>query len=185
MYLNLIFFLFKMGNKVIENHIGRNLKRDAGISEIDATVGLQKTPEAIDAFIESIYSDSDEIPEILKTSIKNKFKLMLYSGAKKNNKELKNIESLGTLLANSYSYFLFVYDTNKDNTINIAYKLISGKMEIERGLLQEFKGKKKIQETVEAIDEEETKRIIQEYLGIKEQDNLYNYLEENKKLLCN
>lgn len=173
-----------MGNKVIENHIGRNLKRDAGISEIDVTVGLQKTPEAIDAFIESIYSD--EIPETLKTHIKSKFKLMIYSGGRKNNKELKNIESLGTLLANSYSYFLFVYDTNKDNnTINIAYKLISGKMEIERGLLQEFKGKKKIQETVEAINEEETKRIIQEYLGIKEQDNLYNYLEENKKLLCN
>ena len=184
MYLNLIFFLFKMGNKVIENHIGRNLKRDAGISEIDVTVGLQKTPEAIDAFIESIYSD--EIPETLKTHIKSKFKLMLYSNGKKNNKELKNIESLATLLADSYSYFLFVYDTNKDNnTINIAYKLISGKMEIERGLLQEFKGKKKIQETVETIDEEETKRIIQEYLGIKEQDNLYNYLEENKKLLCN
>ena len=171
-----------MGNKVIENHIGRNLKRDAGISEIDVTVGLQKTPEAIDAFIESIYSD--EIPETLKTHIKSKFKLMLYSNGKKNNKELKNIESLATLLADSYSYFLFVYDTNKDNnTLNIAYKLISGKMEIERGLLQEFKGKKK--KTVEVINEEETKRIIQEYLGIKEQDNLYNYLEENKKLLCN
>ena len=173
-----------MGNKVIENHIGRNLKKDAGISEVDATVGLQKTPEAVDAFIDSIYSD--EIPENLKTHIKNKFKLMLISDAKKNNKASKNIESLGTMLNNSYSYFLFVYDTNKDNnTINIAYKLISGKMEIEKGLLQEFKGKKKIKETVEVIDEEETKRIIQEYLGIQEQENLYNYLEENKKLLCN
>ena len=173
-----------MGNKVIENHIGRNLKKDAGISEIDATVGLQKTPEAVDTFVESIYSD--EIPEDLKTNIKNKLKLMLISDAKKNNKALKNIKSLGTILNNSYSYFLFVYDANKDNnTINIAYKLISGNLEIEKGLSQEFKGKKKIKETVEAIDQEETKRIIQKYLDIKEQENLFEYLEENKKLLCN
>jgi hypothetical protein len=170
-----------MGNQVIKNQIGRSLKKDAGVSENDITYGLQKTPEAIDAFVDSIYSD--EISDSLKTSIKNKLKIMLISRGKKNVKAIKNIESVGTILGNSYSYFIFVYNTNEDNTLNIAYKLISGKLEFQKGVLQEFKGKKKISETVEAINEEETKKIIEEYLGIKEEENLYSYLQENKKLL--
>jgi len=170
-----------MGNQVIKNQIGRSLKKDAGVSENDTTYGLQKTPEAVEAFVDSIYSD--EISDSLKTSIKNKLKLMLISRGKKNAKAIKNIESVGTILGNSYSYFIFVYNTNEDNTLNIAYKLISGNLEFQKGVLQEFKGKKKISETVEALNEEETKKIIEEYLGIKEEENLYNYLQENKKLL--
>lgn len=170
-----------MGSEVIKNQIGRSLKKDAGVSENDITYGLQKTPEAIDAFVDSIYSD--EISDSLKTSIKNKLKLMLISRGKKNVKAIKNIESVGTILGNSYSYFIFVYNTNEDNTLNIAYKLISGNLEFQKGVLQEFKGKKKISETVEALNEEETKKIIEEYLGIKEEENLYSYLQENKKLL--
>lgn len=171
-----------MGNETIKNYIGRSLKKDAGISENDVTIGLQKTQDAVNAFVESIYSD--EIPESLKSSIKQKLGIMLISKARKNDKALKHIQSLGTLLGNSYSYFLFVYQTNKDNnTVNIAYKLISGHLEFEKGLLQEFKGKKKINEIVEAIDGERTKRIIEDYLGIKEEENLYKYLEDNKRIL--
>ena len=170
-----------MGSQVIKNQIGRSLKKDAGVSENDITYGLQKTPEAVDAFVDSIYSD--EISDSLKTSIKNKLKLMLISRGKKNVKAIKNIQSVGTILGNSYSYFLFVYNTNEDNTLNIAYKLISGNLEFQKGVLQEFKGKKKISETVEALNEEETKKVIEEYLGIKEEENLYSYLQENKKLL--
>lgn len=170
-----------MGSDPIKVSVARALKKDAGLSEMDVTIGLEKTNEAINDFIESVYPENCD--DNIKKEINKKLKLIIHSRAKKNVKSDDNIHSIGTTIGGIYTFFMFCFDTNKDGTINIAYKLITGELDIEKAHSYELNGETKFNETVEEIAPEETKKIITKYLGVNEEEKLYDLLQTEKKNL--
>jgi len=176
-----------MGSDPIKNpdpikvSVARALKKDYGLSESDVTLGLDKSEESINNFIESVYPE--DCTESVKNEIKKKLKVILHSKAKKNIKDKGEINSIAATIGGKYNFFIFVFDSNKDGTINIAYKLISGEIDIEKAHTYELVGDKKYNEKVEDIAPEETKNIIRNYLGLKDDEKLNELLQEEKKNL--
>ena len=161
--------------------VARALKKDFGLSESDVTLGLQRSEESINNFIESVYPE--DCPDSLKNEIKKKLKIILFSRAKKNIKDKGDINSIASTISGKYNFFFFVFDTNKDDTINIAYKLISGELDIEKAQSYDLIGDKKSNLQIEDIAPEQTKSIIRDYLGLKDDEKLNELLQEEKKNL--
>lgn len=170
-----------MGSDPVKVSVARNLKKDYGLTECDVTLGLEKTDEAVNDFIESVYPE--DCSENLKKEIQKKLKVILHSRGKKNEKNRGELQAIATSIGGKYNFFLFVFDSNKDNTINIAYRLITGELDIEKAHSYELKGNKKLNEKIEDITPEETKKIIYDYLGVNEEEKLYDLLTEEKKNL--
>ena len=169
-----------MGNNPdpIKVSVARALKKDYGLTESDVTIGLERTDESINNFIESVYPE--DCTESVKNEIKKKLKVILYSKAKKNVKANDEINSIASTIGGKYNFFIFCFDSNKDNTINIAYRLITGELDIEKAHTYDLQGGKKLNEKIEDIPPEETKNIIYNYLGVKEDEKLYELLKEEK-----
>lgn len=170
-----------MGSDPVKVAVARNLKKDSGLTENDVTLGLEKTKESIDNFIESVYPEN--CTDNVKNQIKKKLNMILFSKGKTNAKTEGNIQSIATNIGGNYTFFMFCFDSNKDGTINIAYKLITGELEIEKAYNYELKGNNKMNERVENLSPEETKKIVYDYLGLKEDEKLYELLNEEKSRL--
>ena len=53
---------------------------------------------------------------------------------------------------------------------------------MKKHIFYELKGNKKLNEKIEDITPEETKKIIYDYLEVKEEEKLYDLLTEEKKI---
>lgn len=161
-----------MGSKAIE--VSRHLVKDVRTSEKDVTIGLQRTEEAIKCFIDSVLSGND-IPDKKKDDFQKKLKLMLFSKKKINEKGGDDINVLDASIGGDYCFFIFYFQENEEDkkTIDIAYQLLTGKVEIEAA--HKIKKGKIVQGSVEKLTPEETKSIIKTYLSLENPNE--NYLK--------
>lgn len=129
---------------------------------------------------ESIYPE--DCDEKIKSEINKMLKLILHSKGKKNVKKDDNIDSIGSSLGGKYTFFMICFDTNKNGTVHFEYKLITGELDIEKAHSYELIWNEKFNEKVEEIAPEETKKIITKYIGLNEDEKLYEYLQNEKKI---
>lgn len=162
-----------MGSKTIE--VSRHLIKDMRVSEKDVTIGLQKSEKAIKCFIDSVLS-GNEIPKKKRDDFEKKLHLMLYSKKKANEKDGDDIEILNASIGGDYCFFIFYFKENDEdkNTIDIAYQLLSGHIEIE--MAHKIKKGKIVEGSVEKLTPEETKSIIKTYLCLENPNE--NYLKK-------
>ena len=162
-----------MGNKTIE--VPRRLVKDIKISEKDVTIGLKKTDEAINCFIDSVLS-GNIIPKKKEEEFRKKIQLMKHAKKKTNEKHEDNIEALNVSIGGEYCFFIYYFKENEEDkdTIDIAYQIISGYVEISQA--HKTKNGKIVEGSIENLSPQETKLIVKNYLNIKNPEG--NYLKK-------
>lgn len=168
-----------MGAKEIE--VSRSLVSDVRTSEMDVTIGLERTEEAVNCYLKSVLNGNN-IPTEKKEEFSNKLKTLLHSKGRANKNDLEDTNSLIASLKQDYCIFLFYCQLNKeDNTLNIAYQFLKGNIEIQKA--HKIKKGKIIEGSVESLNPEQTKTIIQTYLGLENGDYLKKAIQDEKKAL--
>ena len=168
-----------MGAEEIE--VSRSLVRDVKTSEMDVTIGLERTDDAVNCYLKSVLSGNN-IPTEKKEEFSNKLKTLLYSKVRTNKKDDDDTNCILASLKQEYSVFLFCCQLNKeDNTLNIAYQFLKGNIEIQKA--HKIKKSKIVEGSVEPLNPEQTKAIIQAYLGIENKDYLKKAIQDEKQAL--
>lgn len=168
-----------MGSKTIE--VNRHLVKDIKASEKDVTIGLERTDEAINCFIDSVLSGNN-IPAKKQEDFRKKLSIMKYAKKKANEKDGDDIQVLDASIGGDYCFFIFYFKVNDEDkkAIDIAYQLLTGHVEIEQA--HKIKKGKIVEGSVEKLSPEETKSIIKTYLNLENPNE--NYLKkaiENEK----
>lgn len=162
-----------MGNKTID--VPRRLVKDIKISEKDVTIGLKRTKEAINCFIDSVLS-GNSIPIKKQEEFRKKIQLMMCAKKKINEKDDDGIEALNVSIGGEYCFFIYYFKENEEDkdTIDIAYQIISGYVEISQA--HKTKNGKIVEGSIENLSPQETKLIVKNYLNIKNPEG--NYLKK-------
>lgn len=168
-----------MGAKEIE--VSRSLVRDVRTSEMDVTIGLERTPEAVDCYLKSVLTGNN-IPAEKKEEFSNKLKTLLHSKGRENKKEEDDTNCILATLKQDYTIFLFCCQLDKeDNTLNVAYQFLKGNIEIQKA--HKIKKGKIVEGSVEALTPDQTKNIIQTYLGLGNEEYLKKAIKDEKQAL--
>ena len=167
-----------MGAKEIE--VSRSLVKDVRTSEMDVTIGLERTDDAVNCYLKSVLSGNN-IPTEKKEEFSNKLKTLLHSKGRTNKKDDDDTNCILASLKQDYSVFLFCCQLNKDNTLNIAYQFLKGNIEIQKA--HKIENGNIVEGSVEPLNPEQTKTIIQEYLGIVNKDFLKQAIKNEKQAL--
>ncbi len=164
------------------NSVDRSLVKSMSISEKDATLGLEL--DHLDDYIESIFPEN--FNSVFKTEIKKKLDIIKCSGQKTTGTDNVKFDRVHNIMSDEFYSFMFSYIKNKaDKTIDIAYQIITGKIDVAKAYkYKKFLGIRYGTE-YETISPSE-KSFLKEAYNIVDENYLSNYLnEEKKKYLAN
>jgi len=164
------------------NSVDRSLVKNMSISEKDVTLGLEL--DHLDDYIESIFPEN--FNSVFKTEIKKKLDIIKWSGQKTTGSNNVILDRVHNIMSDEFYSFMFSYRKNKaDKTIDIAYQIITGKIDVAKAYkYKKFLGIRYGTE-YETISPSE-KLFLKEAYNIVDENYLSNYLnEEKKKYLAN
>jgi hypothetical protein len=162
-----------MGAKAID--VPRHLISDMRSSETDVTIGLEK--DGLDLYLETVLTGDDIDPK-LKDQFCKCLKLALNSKRRGKSKDNNNIQTILTSLNQKYTAFIFYYDVEKDNTLDIAYQFVKGNINIDYA--HKIKKGKVVDGSVEYLSPEQTASFLEKYLDLKDKDYLKKAIEAEK-----
>ena len=161
------------------NHsVDRSVIKSSSVSEKDVTLGLKL--KCLDKYLDSIFPEN--FPNSLKQDLQKKLKKRIeISDSEVKGYDNYKLNSETNIINDDFYIFLYAFENLENEKINIAYQLITGKIEVSKSYeYKTFLGIK-YGTKYESVTETE-KSFYQKYFGVEE-EKITQYLAEQKKYL--